>query len=311
MSNEGTDRNVGPAPANSGEQNVAGGNRGRRFNRRGNYRNHNQRGYNSMRFEGREPSLRGHIYDWTGERNPDQFIKTTKEITNYVGHTYTKYTADFMEAVRVLELEDPEEPEHPAPDDQDGAYVWKYNYKEYQAKLQEFSNFRAGLYNVVLGQCTDALQDKLKSHTDFPGAYQDGIALLKIIKVLTYSFEDRRKLSEALCEIKETFYAFKQGRNMSLQQYYELFLNQVEVLDEVGVNIADDSLINTITAANGHDKPTEEDLVEAREQALAICFIRGANDTYTSYRAHLRNSFLDENDLYPSTLHQAYNIMQR
>jgi hypothetical protein len=44
---------------------------------------------------------------------------------------------------------------------------------------------------------------------------------------------------------------------------------------------------------------------------LAIRFIRGAADTYTSYRAHLRNSFLDENDLYPSTLHQAYNIMQR
>jgi hypothetical protein len=40
---------------------------------------------------------------------------------------------------------------------------------------------------------------------------------------------------------------------MSLQRYYELFLNQVEVLDEVGVNIADDSLINSIARANGHD----------------------------------------------------------
>lgn len=34
------------------------------------------------RFEGREPSLKGFIYDSTGERNPDQYIKTTKEITS-------------------------------------------------------------------------------------------------------------------------------------------------------------------------------------------------------------------------------------
>jgi hypothetical protein len=44
------------------------------------------------RFERREPSLQGFIYDATGERNPYQYIKTTKEIVNYVGRTYTKFT---------------------------------------------------------------------------------------------------------------------------------------------------------------------------------------------------------------------------
>jgi hypothetical protein len=86
MSNEETARNVGNNPVPAGvEGDNTGGNRSRRFNRRGNYRNPNQRGYHTTRFEGREPSLKGHVYDWTGERNPDQFIKTTKEITNYVG----------------------------------------------------------------------------------------------------------------------------------------------------------------------------------------------------------------------------------
>jgi hypothetical protein len=54
-------------------------------------------------FEGREPSLKGFIYDSTGERSPDQYIKTTKEIINYVGRTYTKYTAEFTQAVRDLQ----------------------------------------------------------------------------------------------------------------------------------------------------------------------------------------------------------------
>ena len=62
---------------------------------------------NQPRFEGREPSLRGYIYDFTGERAPDQYIKTTKEVINYVGRTYTKYTSDFTQAMSVLALEDP------------------------------------------------------------------------------------------------------------------------------------------------------------------------------------------------------------
>ena len=57
--------------------------------------------------------------------------------------------------------------------------------EKYTNKVQGYSNFRAGLYKVVLGQCTKALQDKLKSHSGFPRACKDGIALLTIIKTLT------------------------------------------------------------------------------------------------------------------------------
>jgi hypothetical protein len=59
--------------------------------------------------------LKGFIYDSTGERSPDQFIKTTKEIINYVGRTYTKYTAEFTQAVQDLELTVPTPPADPDP----------------------------------------------------------------------------------------------------------------------------------------------------------------------------------------------------
>jgi hypothetical protein len=251
----------------------------RHFNR---FSASNVRRSTQPRFEGREPSLKGFIYDATGERNPDQYIKTTKEVINYVGRTYTKYTAEFTQAVRDLELTDPTPLMNPT--DATNVItleVWKHEYKEHRIKTQEYSNFRAGLYNVVLGQCTEALQDKLKSHSDFLTAYQDGIALLTIIKTLTYTFKERRKLSDALCDIKEMFYTFKQGKNTSLQRYYELFLGQVEVIDEVGVTIPDQSLVEVIAAENGRaGAPNDADRAKAREQALAIRFIRGTNDSY-------------------------------
>jgi hypothetical protein len=34
----------------------------------------------------------------------------------------------------------------------------------------------------MLGQCTEALEERLKSHEDFPAAHNDGVALLQIIK---------------------------------------------------------------------------------------------------------------------------------
>jgi hypothetical protein len=281
-----------------------------RFGRRrgfNNNRTHNQ----FSRFEGREPSLKGHIYDITNERNPDQYIKTTKEITNFVGRTYTKFKTEFTNAVSSLELDDPVQPEAPDPGDQIAFEIWKLDIKDYRVKVQEYANFRSGLFNTVMGQCTEALQDKLKSHQDFNIAEQDGIELLALIKELTYTFEEQRKLSDALLDVKEQFYTFKQGKYMSLQRYHELFLSQAEVLDQVGVTIEDESLVDAIAISNGRNVAVAADRAAAKEQTLAIRFIRGTNDKYKNYLTHLRNSFLDGNDIYPDTVHQAYNILQR
>ena len=303
---------VTSAPAVQPNESHTGGvrNRNRFQSRRGFVQNISNRNHQT-KFEGREPSLMGYIYDSTGERNPDQYIRTTKEIVNYVGRTYTKFTHEFTNAVMTLELDDPVTPPNPDPTNQLQFELWKLDIKEHRTKIQEYSKFRAGLYNVVIGQCTESLQDKLKSHQDFLAAYQDGIELLLLIKELTYTFEERRKLSDALCDVKEHFYSFKQGKNMSLQRYHELFLAQVEVMEQVGITIEDESLVESIAATNLRKTPNEIDRAAAREQALAIRFIRGTNDKYKGYLTHLRNSFLEQNDNYPSTLHQSYNILQR
>jgi hypothetical protein len=129
---------------------------------------------------------------------------------------------------------------------------------------------------------------------------------------LTYTFEERRKLADALCEIKEMFYSLCQGKHTSLQRYHELFLGQVEVLEEVGVTIPNERLVKSITSVNSRaGAPEEADWTAACEQALAIWFIHGANDSHKTYLTHLQNSFLDGSDYYPSTLHEAYNILQR
>ena len=217
-----------------------------------------------------------------------------------------------MKAVETLELEEPTAPVIPKgiPDMYTLEY-WCMDLKKYSEKQAEYASFRAGLYTVVFGQCTEPLKDKLKVPPDFAGADQDGIALLKIIKLILYSFEEATHEEDELNDLKRTFFLFQQGNNMPLQKYHELYIGQVMVLDELGVTIADIATAIKVVNEKIHgDLPTEEDFVDAREQALAINFIKGAHPKYKNeYLVHLRNCKLQGKDYYPKTLAEAYNTL--
>ena len=64
------------------------------------------------KFEGKCAALNGNIYDCSDSRQADQFVKTTKEIAEYVGTTY-KYGADVRMAVEQLSMPTLELPEDP------------------------------------------------------------------------------------------------------------------------------------------------------------------------------------------------------
>ena len=210
-----------------------------------------------------------------------------------------------------LELTDPEEPPAPDPANLVAFERWKYVYKEYMTKMQEYTNFRSGLYNLIMGQWTEALKECLKSHEDFIGANQNGIALLILIHSLLHTFEEHRKLADSLSDVKMAFYKLRQGKYMKLECYHEIFLAQVEELDEVGATVADTALVQHVAEQHGRDEPVVADYEEAKQIALSIQFIKGTNASHKPYLTHLRNSYLDGLDDYPNTVQEAYNILQR
>ena len=192
-----------------------------------------------------------------------------------------------------LDLADPIEPPAPDPANQVVFERWKYVYKEYMNKVQEYTNFRSGLYNLVMGQCSEALKERLKSHEDFLDANQNGIALLTLIRSLLHTFEERRKLADGLSDVKMAFYKLRQGKYMKLERYHELFLAQVEVLDEVGVTIPDTALIQQVAEQHRRGIPTAVDWTEAKQIAPAIQFIKGTNASHKPYLSHLRNGVIN------------------
>ena len=89
------------------------------------------------------------------------------------------------------------------------------------------------------------------------------------------------------------FYKLRQGKYIKLERYHEIFLSQVEVLDEVGVTIADEALGQHVAQQHGRDEPMGADNEEAKQIALAIQFIKGTNASHKPYLAHLCDSYLD------------------
>ena len=79
----------------------------------------------------------------------------------------------------------------------------------------------------------------------------------------------------------------------------------------MGVTIPDTTLIQQVAEQHRRGVPAVADWAEAKQIALAIQFIKGTNASHKPYLSHLRNSYLDGLDVYPNTVQEAYNILQR
>ena len=68
----------------------------------------------------------------------------------------------------------------------------------------------------------------------------DGVALLKWIKNLMYSFQSLKSLSHSLHELKRRFYFCTQGRHTPVSAYMEKFQNCIDVIEHSGGSVGND-----------------------------------------------------------------------
>lgn len=238
----------------------------------------------------------------------------------WVGCTFEHNTTAFTDSLITLQLVNPAPGLDPNVNQDAGGNIpaevlleiWKRDYALAHKQRQDYDDFRARLYHLLLSQCTDALRNRLESHQDFNAAANNGLLLLMIIKALCYTFKERSKVENAMCGLKEQYYTMKQQRYESIQAYHDRFKALVEVLNEVNITYADEGLIETIVTNNQWaGAPNDADRREAKGRSLAIRFIRGANEGNKTYLTDLRNNFLHGHDDYPTSLHAAYTILQR
>ena len=271
------------------------------------------------KFEGKCEELKGHIYDCSDTRQSDTFIKTTKEIAEYVGRTFKK-GSDARLAIENLVLPTLTVPT--APDDETDrtlVKIWEKEIDEYVKRKICLADNMQTVYSLVWGQCTDIMRQKIEALPIYSTLTTkgDGLALLKAIKNLVYNFQSQKYLSQALHESTRRFYFCAQGRHTTTSEYMEKFQNMVDVIEHSGGSVghqpgileevADGKKIDLKTASN-------DDIAElkktAQEQYLATAFLLSSDrGRYGRLLEDLENDFLQVQDHWPKTLTAAFNLL--
>ena len=280
------------------------------------YRQANHVILKQAKFEGKCDEIKGHIYDCSHAKQADQFTKTTKEISEYVGRTY-KYGGDIRLAVINLQppvIAMPADPPEEATETQ--KVVWKTRVQQFIAREDKLDENLRNLYSLIWLQCTDIMRQKVEATVGYNEISEqaNSIELLKIIKTIAFNFQSQKNLPHALHEAKRRFYTLIQTRNMTTQAYLELFQNTVDVIEHTGGSIGiEPGIIKAYnrTSGNPEDKPlTTAEQVITQGIYLGTAFILGADRArYGKLVENLENDFLQGRDGYPVTLTGAYNLL--
>jgi hypothetical protein len=161
------------------------------------------------------------------------------------------------------------------------------------------------LYNLVWGQCSKTMQQKLESLDDYIDIRNssDGIGLLLAIKNTAYNYNDEKYIFELVIEAQYRVMVLRQN-NMTPQQYYEKFSNLVSVYIHCGgSNDPDPGLYEHVATEHGWKTITEKRKAEVKEMYWATLFILHADPIrYGGLITDLQNDYLTEIDKYPKTM---------
>ena len=142
--------------------------------------------------------------------------------------------------------------------------------KERAEQIDVYNNFLAGLFNLILGQCTKLMKDKLHTRAEKDQINQTQ-NVPSLICTITHTYDERQvKQVHALDKYKEDYDALKWEQGQSMDDFYKAFRVQVQVCKDVGLQLYDDSLLSQIANENGCVNPNDEDHTAALEVATAI-----------------------------------------
>ena len=231
--------------------------------------------------------MKGQIFDLVGAHSADLFIKSKKTLSNYVGRTYQHSAGDMRRAIETLTL--PIIPTQTAPVGDPipplVAVIFGEQVKEYVKKNSRLHKNIKRLCALVWGQGSDTIQTRpqsLETYEDMRAA-SDGLQLLIAIKDLMFNVQEQKYEPLSIHLAKRQFFLLSQGRN-TVDEYYEQFKNQTDVLSHIGAGIGDDdAIIKQVLHSQGINiDDTTDEQEEATELAgiqkyLALAFLMGSD----------------------------------
>ena len=210
-------------------------------------KNNNSVGGSKEKFKGKTKDLEGSVFDALRYNQADEYIKTKNEIIEYVSKTF-EYGTDIKKALMTgvkpkITLPDaPKRYNSSGDEDPDGRmneterFVWEEKVKTCLKREERLNVNLCKTYDLVWGQCSDNMREKIKSLKNFSTIElnQDVLQLLEEIRVINFKFEDQRYLFSSVYFANKRFYNYRQSADDSNNEYKEKFDNFVKVVESYG-----------------------------------------------------------------------------
>ncbi len=237
------------------------------------------------RFEGSCEDLKESVYDVTSGK--DAFLKTTRKITECVLGRECNDAGDYRLAMINQNLPALVEPQLPADAAPPMAVeLRKMARRTYDKKVEARDRNEQRIYALTLGQCSQALRNRMESHQDWSDADRssDVMELLNVVQVCMTNRETRKHEVHSLFEAEASALSHKQGKTASNHDYYEKFKDSVATAERLGSDIGKQTTrvvaILDEVAADANAPTAAESLAaqrQAQDEHLAICFLMNSD----------------------------------
>ena len=187
-------------------------------------------------FQGRCTDLEGYIFD-LGPRASYKFSRTMKELERYLGTTYSDSCQPAIMTETAANFPDPDMPtinelgtERPKTDGE-MTYLEKKNiYEAIHQKLRKKDVYESDMhkiYNLIVGQTNEQLQEKAESDAIFQAVKtdRDPIGYHMILKKILFSNQSEQHPIRSLCLSKRQLYNTMQYARENTTDYLVRFCN--------------------------------------------------------------------------------------
>ena len=267
------------------------------------------------KFEGKCEGMKGSIYDCSDTKQADIYVKTTKDLSNYVGQTL-KFGGDISIAIQTLQKPKFALPANLVADALDAEKeLWKDAVKQVGKRLNYLDENIKTVYAIVWGQCTDIMQQKLEASDEYNEVWEsgDGLRLLGMIKDITYVFQTQKYHGQSAFEAKKKFANQVQGRTMTVKEHLTSFNNLVDVIEHCGGTFCDDThMRNLVLDGRDINDLTAKELKAVdkavRGRVLGVAFILTSDrGRFGKLIESIENDYIEGRNRWPISVEDAYH----
>ena len=132
--------------------------------------------------------------------------------------------------------------------------IWKERIKIYVKDERQLQDQLKNMYSIIWGQVSGELRATVKSTSGLSAAVDKfyAIDLLKIIQKAMLNYKGQQHFTESVHMIKRSFYFKGQEKGSTVQEYYENFKNNMEVMEQLRIPLgADHGMVDHILTEGG------------------------------------------------------------